>query len=175
MVQESLSLSLYLAHRGELVNYASRILGDRSHAEDVVQEAYIRFDAALKQRTLTEPSAYLYRIVRNLSLDSRRSKHRRAAHFEASQDDQITQIREQSPSPEADASAREELRLVAEAMAELPEKARIALEMHRFNGRTIKEIAAHLGISVGQAHGLIVQGVEHCRDRLYSKKKGANR
>jgi hypothetical protein len=29
-----------------LVNYASGIIGNRSHAEDVVQEAYIRFSAA---------------------------------------------------------------------------------------------------------------------------------
>jgi len=35
------TLTLYLEHRGELVNYASGIIGDRSRAEDVVQETFV--------------------------------------------------------------------------------------------------------------------------------------
>lgn len=35
-------LALYLAHRGELVSYANKLIGDMAHAEDVVQEAYLR-------------------------------------------------------------------------------------------------------------------------------------
>lgn len=59
---------LYLAHRGELLDYASKIVGDRSQAEDVVQEAYLRFDPAAAERSLSAPLSYLFRIVRNLSL-----------------------------------------------------------------------------------------------------------
>ena len=54
-------------------------------------------------------------------------------------------------------------------MAELPERTRIALELHRFGECTFKEIAAHLGISVGLAHALVIQGLEHCRARLYRR------
>src|SRR3546814_11129897 len=56
----------------DLLDYASKIVGDRSHAEDVVQEAYLRFDAATAERSIGEPLSYLFRIVRNLSLDLRR-------------------------------------------------------------------------------------------------------
>ena len=43
------ALSLYLVHRGALLNYANGIIGDRAQAEDVVQEAYLRFaDAAAR-------------------------------------------------------------------------------------------------------------------------------
>ena len=48
-------LALYLAHRGELVNYASAIVGDRGRAEDVVQEAWLRFGAAADSRPIDEP------------------------------------------------------------------------------------------------------------------------
>ena len=34
---------LYVAHRSALIDYAARILGSREAAEDIVQDAYLRF------------------------------------------------------------------------------------------------------------------------------------
>lgn len=160
---------IYLAHRGELLDYASKIVGDRSRAEDVVQEAFLRFDAAAAERGFTEPLAYLFRIVRNLSIDLRRSLGRDRGRLTAITGDAADTLREDRPSPEAEAAGRQELRLLEAAMWELPERTRIALEMHRFGGRTVRDIAAHLGISVGTAHTLVARGLEHCRDRLYRR------
>ena len=70
------------------------------------------------------------------------------------------------PCPECSALYKDELKLVLEAMAELPERTRIALEMHRFGGCTLKEIAAALEISVTLAHILVADGVQHCKRRL---------
>lgn len=162
-------LALYLSHRGKLVNYANTFLRDRAHAEDVVQEAYLRFDAAADQRPLGEPVAYLYRIVRNLALDGRRRLQRDRTRLVAGDEAGIADVAEDRPSPEAAAVARDELRVVGAAMAELPERTRVALELHRFGGCTFKEIAAHLDISVGLAHSLVVQGLEHCRERLFRR------
>ncbi len=53
-----------------------------------------------------------------------------------------------------------------DAFAELPERVRIAVEMHRFGGARLREIAAELGVSVTVAHELVVTGVAHCRSRL---------
>jgi RNA polymerase sigma-70 factor (ECF subfamily) len=170
VLRNSSLLALYVAHRDELVNYASRILDDRAHAEDVVQEAYLRFDAAADTRLLAEPLRYLYRIVRNLALDTRRSLNRDRARLAADGASAVAQVSEDRPSPEAAAAARDELRVINEALAELPERTRIALEMHRFGDCTFKEIAARLGISVGLAHSLVVQGLEHCRERLCRKR-----
>jgi len=75
--QGKATLSVFLAHRRALVNYASGIIGSRTHAEDVVQEAYIRFSAAgdgQQGKPIDHPVSYLYRIVRNLAIDwTRRS------------------------------------------------------------------------------------------------------
>jgi RNA polymerase sigma-70 factor (ECF subfamily) len=38
--------------------------------------------------------------------------------------------------------------------------------MHRFGGCTLKEIAAHLGISVSMAQVLVAEGVRHCQRSL---------
>ena len=51
-------------------------MGSRSRAEDVVQEAWLRFHEASKGRLLEDSTSYLFRIVRNLALDGRRRMKR---------------------------------------------------------------------------------------------------
>ncbi|MCY1267945.1 putative RNA polymerase sigma factor FecI [compost metagenome] len=159
-------LALYLSHRGELVNYAGGIVGDRAQAEDLVQEAWLRFEAAAQARPLDEPVGYLYRIVRNLALDSRRRTLREGRVVEWQGESATGEIADESPSPEAEAVARAELGLLMAAMAELPERTRIALEMRRLGGCKLKDIAAHLGVSVSVAHDIIAEGIAHCRRRV---------
>ena len=159
-------LAGYMAHRGALGNYANGIVGDRADAEDVVQEAWVRYGTAAQRRTLDEPVGYLYRIVRNLAIDSyrRRRREERVVEPATAKADETTA--DDAPSPETAAVAKDELRLLSEAMAELPERTRIALEMRRFGGCKLKEIAAHLGISVTVAHDIIASGIAHCRRRV---------
>lgn len=166
MLRNDNILSAYVTHREQLVKYASRILDDRGHAEDVVQEAYLRLEAAAGTRLLGEPIKYLYRIVRNLALDTRRSQQRDRERLHPDGGEALAQIAADQPSPETIALSRDQLWRMNQALAELPERTRIALEMHRFGDCTLRDIAAHLGISVGLAHALVIQGLEHCRERL---------
>lgn len=159
-------MAVYLAHRGELVNYANGIVRDRASAEDVVQEAWMRFGAAAEGRALEEPISYLYRIVRNLAVDGLRRQIREDHLVEPGIAEVLHQTADDAPSPEASAADRDELRLVAEAWAELPERTRIAMEMRQFGGCKLKDIAGHLGISVTVAHGIIAEGIAHCRRRV---------
>ena len=161
-------LALYLAHRGELVNYASAIVGDRARAEDVVREAWLRFGAANATRSLDEPVGFLYRVVRNLAVDGRRRLTRERVVVvggEGATPERDTRA-DDYPSPEAETASRQELRLLQEALAELPERTRRAVEMHRFGGFKLREIAAELGISITVAHELVAQGIAYCRRRV---------
>lgn len=160
------TLSLYMQHRGELVTYASGITGDRSRAEDIVQEAYLRFAEVATRRLLDEPLGYLYRIVRNLALDGRRRQAHEGRYISPATEVDLSQAAEQRPSPEVQAGDRANLGIVLDALAELPERTRLALEMHHFEGLKLREIAERLGISVTLAHTLVTQAVEHCRRRL---------
>ena len=72
-------------------------------------------------------------------------------------------IANKTPTPEAATTIRHELRLLEKALAELPERSRIALEMRQIGGHTFKEIAAHIGLSVTRTHAIIAAGVAHCR------------
>lgn len=168
MRRDSKFLDLFMAHRGDLLNYANSIVGDPSRAEDVVQEAWVRFDEVAKQRLLGEPLGYLYRIVRNLALDGRRRTTRETkivsgidfADAEAAVSDAA------QSTPEAVALYRDQLNLLMAAVAELPEQTRIAFEMHRLAGCTLREIAQALDISISHAQTLVVNGVQHCKQRL---------
>lgn len=159
-------LSLYLAHRGELVNYANGIVGDRSFAEDVVQEAWVRFGSATARQSIDEPVSYLYRIVRNLALDGRRRRHREGRTMAPAGDEVLRDRPDAAPSPERSIADRSELRLVADAWAELPERTRIAMEMRQLGGCKLKDIAAHLGISITAAHRIIADGITFLRCRV---------
>lgn len=68
------------AERSRLVGLAYRILGSRIDAEDVVQEAWLRFERA-DPATIEEPAAWLTTVVSRLALDQLRSaRHRREAY-----------------------------------------------------------------------------------------------
>ena len=165
--QDSTALALFVTHRGALVNYANGIVGDLAQAEDVVQEAWLRYGAAMHGRRLEEPVGYLYRIVRNLALDVRRQIGRERTVMSTADFDAATAARaDDAPGPERAAISKNELERVLAAMAELPERTRIALEMHRFGGCKLREIAAALGVSIPLAHILVAEGVQHCKSRL---------
>jgi RNA polymerase sigma factor (sigma-70 family) len=164
---QSVILGLFMTHRGALVDYASGIVGSRAQAEEVVQEAWLRLDQAARRRLLDEPLGYLYRIVRNLALDDRRRMVRELRVVSAEPVERAADVSaDERPTPEMEALYKDELQRVMDALAELPERTRIAVEMHRIGGCKLKEIAAFLGISLPLAHVLVADGVRHCKRRL---------
>lgn len=162
---EDAMLRLFLAQRAALVEYATPIVGDRMQAEDVVQEAYMRFVPPTAGAPLVEnPAAYLHRIVRNLAYDFRRrlsaDSRRDEAHLV------LLSGLPPAPSPEEEALQRDELRRVEAALAELPADTRRAFEMRRVGGYTLQEIADHLGVSVPTAGRWTQEALMHVARRV---------
>lgn len=159
------NITLFTEHRRSLVEYATGIVGSRTQAEDLVQEAWLRFDEVTRQRFLDEPLGYLYRIVRNLALDGRRRIARETESLANGVAEAVTAPAAVT-TPEMLALYRDELRLLDEALTELPERTRIAFEMHRLDGCKLREIARFLDVSVPMAHVLVSEGIKHCKRRL---------
>ncbi len=157
-------LTTYLAHRTEFINYASAIVGDRAQGEDVVQEAYIRLNATPSDRQIDQPVGYFRRIIRNLAIDWCRRATTERQRLDSDAD--LTLVAGDHPSQEELISHQYELRIMIEAMAELPDRTRQVLHMHRVDGCTLKSIAEQFDISVTQAHSLVFDGLSHCRRRL---------
>jgi RNA polymerase sigma-70 factor (ECF subfamily) len=65
-------LDLFEAHRARLFGVAYRMLGTATDAEDVVQDAWLRYSRA-RSSDLREPAAYLTTIVTRLCLDRLKS------------------------------------------------------------------------------------------------------
>lgn len=162
-------LRLFLDHRGALVRYAAGIVNDPNQAEDVVQEAWLKFDTAARKQTPDQPLSFLYRIVRNLAIDLRRRGQRDGRLVSEVGQDAKTAGVLSDPSAERIVVARDELRLLRDALDELPERTQIAIEMRRFGDFKLREIADHLGISVTSAHEIIAEGLAHCASRLRSR------
>lgn len=157
------TLRLYIAHRRELVNYASRIIGDHGRAEDIVHDAWLIFDQLPDQDIVRDPVSYLRRTVRNLALTTLRriNTYHRIAGAEM---ESAANVVDQTPSSEEQAIAAQSLALFMERLAVLPERQRIAIRMHRLEGRKMREIALHLGISIPMVHTLISDGLVKCAD-----------
>ncbi|MHC5654743.1 sigma-70 family RNA polymerase sigma factor [Stappia sp.] len=158
------NLETYRLHRRRLVDYAASIVGDRSRGEDIVQEAFIRMGGVASDRRIDEPVGYLLRIVRNLALDWRRRNAGEVRLFDP--DFGVEDAAEDRPSIEDELAHKEQLHLLMQALSELPARTRLALELHRFEGLKLREIAVRLDISVSLAHSLVFQGLDHCRRRL---------
>lgn len=152
-------LQLYLQHRGELINYASALLSTREQAEDLVQEAWLKFEhQSLEQ--VQQPIGYLFRMVRNLAMDELRSQQ--AQQRWLCPMEQVEQFASDSADPAQAASRRTSLERLQHALNQLDEDSRLAFEMHRFGGCTLQQIAQQLGISSSSAHRLVQHAMQHC-------------
>lgn len=155
------SLAIYMAHRNELLNYAHHLLRDRASAEDLVQEAWLRFSSKVGESgDLAQPTKYLFAIVRNLALDWLRRRSLHLPHPITTET--IESVPSEAPSAERVLYYRDELRALERSLAGLPERTQVAFIMYRVERRTLQEISAHLGVSVPRTHKMIKDALLHC-------------
>ena len=150
MATDKDKVDLYLAHRADLVDYAAALVKCRSRAEDLVQDAYLRFSP--DGPALLRPVQYLYRIVRNLAVDTlRRTSHDPAAALEDCGDT----LAARDATPEQTAIDRQQIARLSQALSALPPPVRRAFEAHRLNGDSLQDIADREGVSVATAHRMV--------------------
>lgn len=66
---------LFDQHRDSLLRYLRYHLDDRSEAEDIAQESFVRFYQARKEKEeILQPRAWLFRVAHNLLIDLRRKR-----------------------------------------------------------------------------------------------------
>ncbi|EMY32930.1 ECF subfamily RNA polymerase sigma-24 subunit [Arthrobacter crystallopoietes BAB-32] len=80
MATAEANLDVFQHHRGQLFGAAYRLLGSVADAEDVLQEAWLRF-ADVPMDEVREPRAYLLRTVTNLALNQIRTQQRRREEY----------------------------------------------------------------------------------------------
>jgi RNA polymerase sigma-70 factor, ECF subfamily len=124
---------------------AFRLLGHRQDAEDVVQEALLAALANIRTFDTTRRfGPWLYRIVVTRGLNFRKSRARRQT--ESLDRDQFAS-REPGPATGAERAALKEA--VHAALARLPERQRMVVQLFELDGFSGAEIGAMLGIPAG--------------------------
>ncbi|HYP08770.1 MAG TPA: sigma-70 family RNA polymerase sigma factor [Bryobacteraceae bacterium] len=149
---------------------AYRMTNNEFDAEDVVQETFLR---AYKQLDSYESrssfSTWIYRIAANYSLDLIRSKKRHAARRAPEgieQEDVLETVRATDPGQDRlYYSAQLRQRLDA-ALQLLSEQERTAFQLRHFEGQSIEEIGAILGLGVSATKNSIFRAVRKVREAL---------
>jgi RNA polymerase sigma-70 factor (ECF subfamily) len=146
-------------HAAALVLFARQFTRSHADAEDIVQEAFVRFWKS--GRHAKDPLAYIYACVRNYALDQRRGQTRRSRR------EQDAAANESCPPLFLEDCERKELSVaVQEALAGLPREQAEVLVMKIWGQLTFAQIAETLAIPPNTAASRYRYAAESLRQAL---------
>lgn len=143
---------LYDRFNRPVFSFAYRMVGDRTHAEDLMQEVFLRAwrRAARFSQTRGTLISWLLSITHNLAIDELRKVQRRPQKAEAAEPELLmATLQDTGASIEEIAIGSEYGKIVRDVLAEIPDAQRIVLELGYFRGMTQREIAEHLDTPLG--------------------------
>ena len=154
--------AIYTEHRTQLVSQARRITRDEAEANEVVQEAFLKFMlAAPDLDTADRAIAYLRTSVTNLALNVIRARGSRPNLVAIDADTTQERLNEIASENHIDLdttiTAAEDAAIVREALARLTPDQRTALVMWEMEGRTTEEIASALNTSPANVRHILVR------------------
>jgi RNA polymerase sigma factor (sigma-70 family) len=165
--EPSAARQLVAAKLPRILGLATRMLHDRTEAEDVAQEAFVRIwrHAATWQSGGALFDTWLHTVVLNLCRD--RLRRRRATTG-----DTLPDRVDPTPSVEARLIEADRGRAVAEAIADLPDRQREAILLVHYQDLSGAEAASALEISVDALESLLARGRRTLRTRLSKLQEG---
>ena len=135
--------TLYRTHASAVLRFAWGLCGDRSQAEDIVSETFVRILTRATRIETRTALAYLLTIARNTYLTGQRRRRREVA------------LPDDLAAPDQDPNDRlhseHRLAVTLAALRDLPEGERAALLLRIDHNLPYEDIAVALGISVGAA------------------------
>jgi RNA polymerase sigma-70 factor (ECF subfamily) len=135
--------TLYRQHAAAVLRFAWGLCGDRSSAEDILSETFVRLLTRAPRIETQTALAYLLAVARNIYLTGWRRRRREVP------------LPVELPAPEHDPASRLDdqarLETVLKSLRDLPEGERAALLLRVDHELPYEDIAAALGTSVGAA------------------------
>ena len=170
---ESAFAEIVRRYRNPIVNYLYRFLNDYEEAVDLGQETFVRVYFAIdRYHTGFAFSTYIYRIATNLAISELRKRKRRrlmslTGLFQSDHDDTTEfQPRDLRQLPDAELVDDERSKVIARAIAALPEKYRVAVVLRDVEGRSYEEIAEIMELGLGTTKSRISRGRGLLKDKL---------
>jgi len=160
---DELVVRLFRDEAGRLVRMARWFVDDQTAAEDLVQEAFIKLAANQHRiKDAERAAAYLRSIVINLARDYNRRglvslRHRPPATLD-------------EPSAEQQATEREDVREVVDALRSLPLRQRDCVVLRYYLDLSVAEIAATLGLSANSVKTHLQRGLHRLSTDLGERR-----
>jgi RNA polymerase sigma factor (sigma-70 family) len=154
--------ALYTEHRTQLVSQARRITRDEAEANEVVQEAFLKFMLAAPELDSADRAiAYLRTSVTNLSLNIIRARGARPNLVAIDADTTQERLNEIASENHIDLdttmAAAEDAAIIREALARLTSDQRTALVMWEMEGRSTEEIATALNTTPANVRHILAR------------------
>ena len=158
---------IYQRYHDLLQRYLSSRLRSTQEAEDVAHDAYLRLHAMEAPQLLEHPQSFLFRTAANLVTDRLRARTVRANYLRSIPTTAEAERCEHTP--EALADARQRLRVLNQAVADLPPRCRRVFVLHKFHHFSHAQISAQLGITRHAVEKHIVRALARCQAHMDSE------
>ena len=142
-------------YQGTVFNVAYRLLGNRSDAEDLAQETFIRAYRAMASFDLERPLApWLKRITTNVCLnwlERQKTRPQTTASDLAGADedeDPLDRFADPGNTPEQQLTGGEQTQQIRNALTHLPARYRVVVELRHYQDLSYEEIALALNVPV---------------------------
>ncbi|QPF76361.1 sigma-70 family RNA polymerase sigma factor [Roseateles sp. DAIF2] len=152
-------------HARSLRALAYRMLGSRAEAEDIVQEAWLRW-AEVNEGEVRHAGAFLSRLVTNLCLDRLRSPAQQRELYVGTwlPEPLVDDLQGWQPDPQSQAEYAQELSLAFMlALERLTPLERAAFVLHDVFGLDFEAVAGHLSRSVAACRQLSLRARAHVK------------
>lgn len=147
-------------HEPQLRSYLQGRFPRVRDVDDVVQESYLRIWKARAAHPIESAKGFLFTIARHLAIDWAK-KNRTTAEIER-RDSAALAVVDEEPDAFERLSYQEKVELLADVLAELPDRSREIVILRRLRGLPQKEVAAQLGISERTVENLLARGLQRC-------------
>lgn len=165
----------YLIHkyRKPIVSFMYRMVHNQAVAEELAQEVFLRvYRSRETYRAEARFSTWLYRIATNLGVNyARDNRHERmASTIYLDEPDAETgttpDVADGTPGAEDGLLRRERLNAIRQHVLALPERQKMAVLMHKYEGLDYKQIGDVLKLSESATKSLLFRAYQTLREKL---------
>jgi RNA polymerase sigma-70 factor (ECF subfamily) len=160
-------------YRKPIINFMYRMVHNQAVAEELAQEVFLRvYRSRETYRAEARFSTWLYRIATNLGVNyARDTRHERTAstiYLDETDSETGTtpDVADMTPGAEADLLRRERLNAIRQHVLALPERQRMAVLMHKYEGLDYKQIGDVLKLSESATKSLLFRAYQTLREKL---------
>jgi RNA polymerase sigma-70 factor (ECF subfamily) len=160
-------------YRKPIIHFMFRMVHNEAVAEELAQEVFLRvYRSRATYRAEARFSTWLYRIATNLGVNhARDTRHERSAPTvyldePDSETGTTPDVADQTPSAESGLLRGERMAAIREHVMALPERQRMAVLMHKYEGMDYKQIGEVLKLSESATKSLLFRAYQTLREKL---------